>query len=270
MTGEPQWGLSGASEAQTNSPASRASQPRTEAHSGSVAAIIGSVATIPEEEINLVDSQKKAICLIYRALFVDQAEVNAQAIWEQWPESINNRRGGDYYRAGPRPPINEIQSYMGTEDFAALMERLGINVNLNETGLSVEQLGLLTILTNPTDGRTLKGKLKAAGVSWPTYQAWMRQPRFHAMFKKWASTTLMDAIPAAETQLANLMASGDMSAIRFGMEVTGRHDPANKKQVDGQKLVALILEVIEEEIKDVEILRAIGNKIQLRAINALE
>ena len=270
MTDSTGWGLGALSSSQTDSRTSGASEALTEAPSRSVASYVGSAVTVPEIEINLKQSQKNAICLIYRALFVDNSELNAQAIWEMWPESVNNRKGGDYYRAGPRPPINEIQSYMGTEDFAGLMERLGINVNLNETGLSVEQLGLLTILTNPTDGRTLKGKLKASGVSWPTYQAWMKQPRFHAMYKSWASTTLIDAIPAAETQLANLMASGDLSAIRFGMEVTGRHDPANKKQVDGQKLVALILEVIEEEIKDVEILRAIGNKIQLRALNALE
>lgn len=270
MTDSAAWGLGAAVSSETDSPSSGASQALTEAHSGSVAAYVGMAVTSPEIEINLSDSQRKAICLIYRALFVDNSELNAQAIWEMWPESVNNRKGGDYYRAGPRPPINEIQSYMGTEDFAALMERLGINVNLNETGLSVEQLGLLTILTNAVDGRTLKGKLKAAGVTWSTYQAWMKQPRFHAMYKSWATDSLMDAIPAAETQLANLMASGDMSAIRFGMEVTGRHDPANKKQVDGQKLVALILEVIEEEIKDVDTLRAIGNKIQLRALNALE
>lgn len=238
--------------------------------SDSLVGIIGSTLTIPEVEIRLSDNQRKAVCLIYRAIFVDEGELNSQTIWEMWPVSSGTRDNDNYFRAGPRPSINEIQAFLGTEEFAEKMEILGINVDINETGLSVEQLGLLTILTNPVDGRTLKGKLKAAGVSWSVYQAWLRQPKFQEMYRKWASNTLMDAIPAAETQLANLMASGDMAAIRFGMEVTGRHDPANKRQVDGQKLAAIILNVIEEEIKDVNILRAIGDKIQLRALNALE
>lgn len=270
MTEGASWGLSRPVEVETDTPSSESYQASTGAHSGSIAAYVGSAVSIPEEDIKLSDNQRKALCLIWRALFVDEMVVDAQAIWDMWPESINNREGTNFFRAGSRPSINDIQSYLGTEDFAEKMERLGINVNLDETGLSVEQLGLLTILTNPTDGRTLKGKLKAAGVSYSMYQAWMKHPRFHTMYKKWAGTALMDAIPAAETQLASLMANGDLSAIRFGMEVTGRHDPAMKKQVDGQKLAALILEVIEEEIKDVDILRAIGNKIQLRALTALE
>lgn len=270
MTTGPAWGLQEPQDSSTDSHTPTDYQALTEPHSDSLVGIIGSAVSLPEIEINLSEKQRQAICLIYRAIFVDGGELSSQEIWKNWPESINSRENDNFFRAGPRPSINNIQAFMGSEDFAIKMETLGINVNLDETGLSVEQLGLLQILTNPTDGRTLKGKLKAAGVTWSIYQAWMKHPKFQEMYKKWAGQTLLDAIPAAETQLANAMASGDMSAIRFGMEVTGRHDPANRKQVDAQKLVGLILEVLEEEIKDTDILRAIGTKIQLRALNALE
>ena len=268
MTSSPAEGVQRPQIVATADHSPSASEAVTGASSDSLVGIIGSTVELPAIEIKLSDNQKKAVCLIYRAIFVDEGELNSQTIWEMWPASTVQNE--NYFRAGPRPTINDIQAFMGTEEFADKMELLGINVDLNDTGLSVEQLGLLTILTNPVDGRTLKAKLRAAGVTWSVYQAWLRHPKFQEMFRKWASTTLMDAIPAAEVQLANLMVSGDLPALKFGMEVTGRHDPANKRQVDGQKLAAIILGVIEEEIKDVNTLRAIGDKIQLRALNALE
>lgn len=270
MTDSPAWGLSEPTEDGTDSLLSGTSEAVTEAPSDSLVGIIGSAISLPEIEINLSENQKKAICLIYRSLYVNEEIPDSGHIWDMWPESVRVKSSDNYFRPGPRPSVNDIQMYMGTDDFAEKMELLGVNVDLNETGLSVEQIGLLTILTNPTDGRTLKGKLKAAGVTWQVYQAWLKHPRFQEMYKKWASSTLMEAIPAAEVQLANLMTSGDLPALKFGMEVTGRHDPASKKQVDGQKLVGIILEVLEEKIKDTEILREIGNSIQLRALNALE
>ena len=269
MTSTPAWGLSDAAEDGTDENPSGTSEAVTGAHSDSLVGIIGSAVSLPEIEINLTDNQKKAVCLIYRLLYVNGDTLDSGHIRDMWPESgvIDNT---NYFRAGPRPTINDIQAYMGTVDFQEKMELLGVRVNLNETGLSVEQIGLLTILTNPTDGRTLKGKLKAAGVSYPVYQAWLKHPKFQEVFRSWASNALMDAIPAAEIQLAAAMGNGDLGALKFGMEVTGRHDPASKKQIDAQKLVGVILEVLEEKIKDTELLRSIGNQIQLRAITALE
>lgn len=270
MTGTPAQGLPEPPVPSDDSRPRISPEAVREAHSDAPLALIGAHVIVPDDDISITDNQRKTICIIYRAFFVDGEEVNAQLIWENWPTASGIRQNDKFFRSGPRPSINNIQSYLGTEDFASKMEELGINVDVTQTGLSVEQLGFLAILTNATDGRTLKAKLRAAGVSGAMYQAWMRQPRFAEMYKKWAGQTLMDAIPAAEIQLANAMASGDMPAIRLGLEVTGRHDPANKKQVDAQKLVGLILEVLEEEVPDVDVLRRIGSKIQLRALNALE
>jgi hypothetical protein len=150
------------------------------------------------------------------------------------------------------------------------MHLLGIEVDPEDTGLTAEQLGLLTILSNPADGRDLKRKLSHAGITWAKYQVWLEQPIFKEYHSKIVGKALLQAIPMAEQQLAAKMVAGDLPSIKYGFEVSGRHDPNGKKQVDAQLLLQVLLEVIEEEVKDPDILRRIAAKAQIRGMNAIE
>lgn len=232
---------------------------------------------LPIPVINLDGRQKKNIQLLARGLFVLGQPMTGEAIWNLWPEGMN-RNGkisdriedkderGRVFRAGFRPSINEIQNYCRTEEYRDGMSSLGIEIDERDTGLTAEQLGLLTILSNPADGRDLKRKLSHAGISWAKYQVWLKQPVFSQAHNQIIGEALKQAIPMAEQQLAAKMVAGDLTAIKYGFEVSGRHDPNGKKQVDAQALLQILLEVIEEEIKDPNILRNIAAKATLRGV----
>lgn len=230
---------------------------------------------LPIPVSNLDGRQKKNIQLLARGLFTLDQPITGQAIWDLWPEGMN-RSGrisdnitdvaerGRVFRAGIRPTINDIQIYCETLEYKEGMQLLGIEVNTADTGLTAEQLGLLTILSNPADGRDLKRKLSHAGISWAKYQVWLKQPVFSKAHNQIIGEALKQAIPMAEQQLAAKMVAGDLTAIKYGFEVSGRHDPNGKKQVDAQALLGILLEVIEEEIKDPQALQAIAAKLTLR------
>jgi hypothetical protein len=232
-------------------------------------------------EIKLDGRQKKNIQLLARGLYMASEPMTAEAIWKLWPEGMN-RSGrvskdiedpaerGRVFAAGIRPTITEIQVFCRSEEYAEGMRSLGIEVDREDTGLTAEQLGLLTILSNPADGRDLKRKLSHAGITWAKYQVWLEQPVFKEYHSKIIGKALQQAIPMAEQQLAAKMVAGDLTAIKYGFEVSGRHDPNGKKQVDAQQLLAVLLEVIEEEVKDPDILRRIAAKAQIRGMNAIE
>ena len=235
---------------------------------------------IPNPVSNLNGRQKKYIELLARGLYMAGELITAQAIFKLWPEGMNYggsvtksitdpEERGRVFRAGFRPTISEIQVFCRTGEYAEGMRSLGIEIDPDDTGLTAEQLGLLTILSNPADGRDLKRKLSHAGITWAKYQVWLEQPIFKEYHAKIVGKALLQAIPMAEQQLAAKMLAGDLTAIKYGFEVSGRHDPNGKKQVDAEALLRILLEVIEEEIKDPDVLRKIAAKAQIRGTKAI-
>jgi hypothetical protein len=224
--------------------------------------------------------QRQNILLTARGQFVAGEPLTAQAISQVWPVGLNHNNTvakfvtdpeerGKVFRAGFKPTVAQIQIYMQTPEYREGMKEFGIEIDPNDTGLTAEQHGFLTILTNVADGRDLKRKLSAAGISWSKFQVWLKQPLFAYRWNKLAGETLKEAVPHAQIQLAAKMTQGDLSAIKLGFEITGFHDPNGKKQIDAEAFVGVILEVIEDSIKDPELLKEIATKIQLRGTKAL-
>jgi len=262
-------------------PLPRWDQPSTDTVSTLAETIGKNASIVPKVELNIDGRQKTNINLTARTLYVSGERMVAEAIWNLWPEGLNASgkvsnniteptERGRVFRAGLRPPISQIQAYLGTEEFRDGMSLFGIEVDESDTGLTAEQQGLLTILSNYADNRDLKRKLAHAGISWAKYQVWLSQPVFKSYYDKLVGNTLKQAIPIAQQQLAAKMAAGDLTAIKYGFEVSGHHDPNGKKQVDAQQLLTILLEVIEEKVKDPNILREIATAAQLRGIKAIE
>jgi hypothetical protein len=66
------------------------------------------------------------------------------------------------------------------------------------------------------------------------------------------------------------MANGEQKAIEFGFQLTGHFDPAKNKQIDAQKLFGILLEIIDETVKDPNERMAIGQQLSLRGNRAIE
>lgn len=234
-----------------------------------------------ESKITLDGRQKLHIKMTARGLFTLGQSITGQAIFDLWPRGMNlsgtvnssisdPEERGRVFRAGARPSINEIQVFLSSDDFRNGMAELGVEIDPSESGLTVEQLGLLTILSNPADGRDLKRKLSHAGISWAKYQAWREQTVFSKAHDQIVGETLKKMMPMAKQQLAAKIASGDISAIKFGMEVTGEHDPNGKKQLDAKAFLGILLEIIEEEVTDQATLQRIAAKVSLRGAKVIE
>ena len=261
----------------TEEPLPEISSPRPLEEIHSIAEIIGNEIELAEETSKLEKRQRKYICMIAKHLILTDERITGQAIYNNWPVGMNTKgeipssikdpeQRGKAFRAGPRPFINEIQAYLRTREYALAMREMGYNIDETDNGLTAEQMGFLTILANPGDGKDLKGKLRIAGISWAKYQLWLKEREFRKAHDKMMGDTLKAMMPIAEQQLAAKIAAGDANAIKFGMEVTGRHNPNGQKQLESEAFLGIFLEVLEEEIKDMEILRRIASKVQIRAL----
>lgn len=50
----------------------------------------------------------------------------------------------------------------------------------------------------------------------------------------------------AETALAEKAANGDVNALKFLFEVTGRYNPAQQQAIDAQELIAIMVDVAQQ------------------------
>lgn len=129
------------------------------------------------------------------------------------------------------------------------------------TGLTNEQDYFLLVATDPSDGRSLQQKMRALGISYATYRAWMRQPVFKQQIDAYSNGLLMDNT-ASITQLARLAGEGDLNAIKYMHTLNGTYNPDRQSSIDGMQVMSMMLDVIARHVKDPEALKAIAGDMR--------
>lgn len=167
-------------------------------------------------------------------------------------------------------PVGQFKAALdNTEVREALVER-GIiferfeRDDWTKESLTPMQLMVANQLLDLTDTRTNKKKLQDLGVSTLQYNAWLKDPVFKNYMHKRAEQMIGDNKHEADAALLDKIRSGDLKAIAYYNEWTGRfvqqRGPAN--QVDVGMLVIRVLEIIEEEVEDPETLVKIGERLR--------
>jgi hypothetical protein len=210
--------------------------------------------------INLTMQQKLNIQILCYHQAIKGETYNAEDIYNLWPTDP-----ALYHKAGKRPSITAIQQYKSTQHFRSGMAERGIEVEEAET-LSQEQIACISLLTNMSDRRSLGSKLKALGIKEPKYRGWLKQKKFNDAIRGIAGRGLEEAIPLAEVALSNAAVDGDLHAIKFLMEVTGRYNPSQQQAIDAQALIAVMVDAAQEVLgNDPEKLRQYTDIVRLKA-----
>ena len=175
------------------------------------------------------------------------------------------------------PSIQELAVYTGLSEkkivsvvtshqFLVRMSQRGITWSSKKRileELTPEQVAAITVITDPTLKLDLRARLKRAGIPYSVYRNWLRNPAFSQIVKSTAEMTLEDHLPDFHTKIVERGLSGDLNAIKFAYELTGRHDPAKQQMVDLNRMVMLLLEVITKYIRDPQVLTQINNDVDL-------
>ncbi len=113
------------------------------------------------------------------------------------------------------------------------------------------QLVAANKLLNLTDQRSDAKKLQDIGVKPATYQSWLRNEAFSNYLVEMSESLLTNSQHEASLALLDKVKAGDLAAIKFHMEYTGRiareNDSSNSSVRDIQGLLVKILEIVVEE-----------------------
>lgn len=153
-------------------------------------------------------------------------------------------------------PVSTYAKIVVEPEFAQALAYRGIEW-AGSSGLTLEQRNVLVALSDPTDRAGLGAKLRRLKVPYSTYQAWMRQPHFAEARRQQAEHNMGDAVPMLLDGVVSKAEAGDLSAIKLGLEISGRYNPQQQQVQDAKAIVQALAESVVRHVKDPEVRSAI-------------
>lgn len=148
-------------------------------------------------------------------------------------------------------PLNELNGPVGTR-----------------AKLTPIQLIVANSMLNLTDTRPPKKKLQDAGVSPYQYQAWMKDPDFKQYMVDISEGLLNDVQHEVLLSLIDRATAGDMKAIEYYMEMTGRYvkqtvsNPQANSAQDFQQMIVRIIEIVVDEVDNPNTAARISDRLK--------
>lgn len=131
--------------------------------------------------------------------------------------------------------------------------------------LTEEQLTAANVMLDLGDNRSRKKKLADLRISTQKWEGWMKDPAFQHYVKTRAENLLGSSQHEAHLALLDTVRKGDVSAIKYFNELTGRYAPARDNNIDLPALLMRVLEIIQRHVADDEALRSIANDMMTLA-----
>lgn len=125
-----------------------------------------------------------------------------------------------------------------------------------EKALTPLQLIAVNMMLDLIDQRSEKKKLQDIGVSTAQWQMWLKDPTFAKYLHQRAEAMLGDHQHEAQLALLDKIRMGDINAIKYYNEMTGKYkpetasSPSTNMVTDFKQLLIRILEVINDEVND--------------------
>jgi hypothetical protein len=132
-------------------------------------------------------------------------------------------------------------------------------ISQNVTFFTEKQVAAIALITNFTDNRPVDSKLAGIGVTPEMYNGWMQNPAFKRELQSRADDILDNVYPEAQAALAKKVRTGDMAALKFYFEITGR--ASSPETINLKMTMARMIEAVQKHVKDPAVLQAIASEL---------
>jgi hypothetical protein len=154
----------------------------------------------------------------------------------------------------------QVELIFPSERFQNALEKRGIKTTKNPN-LTLRQETFLQAYLNPMNLLTPQVLAKRMKISLTELDGWFRQKEFAAAMSAKAEDNLRKYIPIADQALGQLVQSGDMKAITFLNQLTGRFDPNAKGNLDVPALLMQVQDIILRHVLDPAVKRNIAREL---------
>lgn len=154
----------------------------------------------------------------------------------------------------------QVELVWPTSKFQKSLESRGIATTKNPN-LTLRQETFLQAYLNPLNLKPPQVLAKQMKIGVPELDGWMRQKEFAKAMSAKAQENLEKYIPMADQALGQLVQQGDMKAITFLNQLTGRFDPNKAGVIDIASVMMQVQDVILRHVREPEIKRNIAREL---------
>lgn len=179
-----------------------------------------------------------------------------------------------WFLRGSRPTPQELAEkfQMTQQSIGTFLEREEVKASLTSRGiapieandLTADQIRVINLILNLSDTRSERKKLADENISARTWEGWKKNPKVRAYMQARAEDILGAAIPDAHLALVDRVRTGDISALKFYYEMTGRYTGQNQG-LDPKILLSKVFDIITRHVQNPIVLEAIAADFRLLA-----
>lgn len=153
----------------------------------------------------------------------------------------------------PELPLEKVRELIVLPRFLQAAEDRGIPAaDLNH--LSTEMIAALRIIADPSLSLNTRQRIKKLGIDWNVYQGWLDYPPFRRRHRELMRRSLDVAVEVGDRVLAERIEAGDLKAIEYANEMTGKFVKNSQQQVSFVGVLSMVLSVLQRRITDPRIL----------------
>lgn len=128
-----------------------------------------------------------------------------------------------------------------------------------DDSLNAKQIACINLIMNVSDRRSEAAKLRALGIPPATFYGWKRQKPFSDALRTQGEKLFGDTQSQVHVALAKAAMDGDVNAIKYYNQVSGRFDTARTvEQLNVKFVMQKLLETIQTHVHDPVVLMAIA------------
>ena len=154
----------------------------------------------------------------------------------------------------------QVELVWPSAKFQKAIESRGIATTKNPN-LTLRQESFLQAYLNPMNLKTPQVLAKQMKISTIELDGWVRQKEFAKAMSAKAQENLERYIPMADQALGQLVQQGDMKAITFLNQLTGRFDANKAGSIDIVSVMMQVQDVILRHVREPEVKRNIAREL---------
>ena len=156
-----------------------------------------------------------------------------------------------------------LNEWLTSDIFKQNFDARGIpTIHANE--LSASQTTVINAMLNLSDTRSERKKLTDLNISPRVWEGWKRDPVVMEYMRERSEQILAGAIPDAHLALVDKVRAGDITALKFYYEMTGRYT-GQAGGIDPRAMLTKVFDIIAKHVTQPEVLQAIALEFQLLA-----
>lgn len=169
-------------------------------------------------------------------------------VW--WSQTPNRLPTDEKIAEATKLDIKRVKAAWKVEAVRQSLMMRGVNLTQaeDEVVLTAQQILCANMLLNTQDKSSIRQKLEQINVTTTQYQGWLANPAFKKYLKNRAEFIFAGAEPNALLGITRAVESGDLKAIQFYLEVTGRYNPKLQIEVNVDTIISRVVDVVSRYV----------------------